>query len=193
MFKGQGYNIFLGAFASLASYALFHLVTIFPLSWLSLQSTQSVNSILTAELFGGVLAIVGTILSGWMADRLGRRNTLGGLACLIGVFALCTPLLLEGGPTGQDAFIIIGFFLLGLSYGQAAGTVTANFTRQFRYTGAAFTSDFAWLVGAAFAPLVALSLSSHFGVIAVSAYLLSGVVCTLLALRINRALETRAD
>ncbi|ALM86585.1 arabinose ABC transporter permease [Bordetella sp. N] len=193
MFKGQGYNIFLGAFASLASYALFHLVTIFPLSWLSLQSTQSVNSILTAELFGGVLAMVGTIMSGWMADRFGRRNTLGGLACLIGLFALATPWLLDGGSSAQDAFIIIGFFLLGLSYGQAAGTVTANFTRQFRYTGAALTSDFAWLVGAAFAPLVALSLSSHFGVVAVSAYLLSGVVCTLLALRINRALETRAD
>jgi hypothetical protein len=53
------------------------------------------------------------------------------------------------------------------------------------------TSDFAWLIGAAFAPVVALSLSTRFGLAAVSAYLLSGVACTLLALRINRSLEAQ--
>jgi len=98
--------------------------------------------------------------------------------------------VLGGGKVAQDAFLIVGFALLGLSYGQAAGTVTANFAKRFRYTGAALTSDFAWLIGAAFAPLVALGLSARFGLVAVSAYLLSGVACTLLALRINKAFET---
>ena len=67
--------------------------------------------------------------------------------------------------------------------------MTTNFERRFRYTGAALTSDFAWLFGAAFAPLVALGLSANFGLAYVSVYLLSGVVCTLLALRINKSLE----
>ncbi|OZI61923.1 MFS transporter [Bordetella genomosp. 11] len=189
LMRQQGYNIFLGAFAALASYALFHLVTIFPLSWLALQSTQSIDAILSVQVVGAVLGILGTMASGWLADHIGRRNTLGALACLIGVFSLCTPWLLDGGTAAQDAFILIGFCLLGLSYGQASGTVTANFSRRFRYTGAAFTADFAWLFGAAFAPVVALSLSARFGLAAVSVYLLSGVACTLLALRINRSLE----
>jgi hypothetical protein len=81
--------------------------------------------------------------------------------------------------------------LLGLSYGQAAGAVTANFLPHLRYTGAALTTDLAWLIGAAFAPLVALGLSARFGLVAVSLYLLSGVVCTLLALRANRTLLMR--
>jgi MFS family permease len=191
MFKQQGYNIFIGAFAALASYALFHLVTIFPLSWLALQSTQSINAILSVQLLGGFLGILGTLVSGWLADHIGRRNTLGALACLIGVFSFCTPWLLDGGPGAQNAFILIGFTLLGLSYGQASGTVTANFERRFRYTGAALTTDFAWLFGAAFAPVVALGLSTRFGLAAVSVYLLSGVACTLLALRINRSLESQ--
>ncbi|MCG5261733.1 MFS transporter [Cupriavidus gilardii] len=191
MVRGQGYNIFIGAFASLASYALFHLVTVFPLSWLALQATQSVNSVLKVQIAGALVGIVGTILSGWIADRIGRRTTLGLLATLIGVFSLFTPMLLGGEEAGQDLFILIGFLLLGLSYGQASGTVTSNFERRFRYTGAALTSDFAWLFGAAFAPLVALGLSVKFGLVAVSIYLLSGVACTMLALRINRALETR--
>ncbi|NEI75070.1 MFS transporter, partial [Rhizobium lusitanum] len=80
---------------------------------------------------------------------------------------------------------------LGLSYGQASGTVTANFSPRFRYTGAALSADLAWLVGAAFAPLVALGLSAKFGLVAVCVYLLSGAVCTLLALKINRWIERR--
>ncbi|MNL62282.1 hypothetical protein D3C87_1862910 [compost metagenome] len=68
--------------------------------------------------------------------------------------------------------------------------VTSNFEPRFRYTGAALTTDFGWLFGAAFAPLVALGLSSLFGLVAVSLYLLSGVISTLAALRISRALGT---
>jgi MFS family permease len=191
LLRGQGYNLFLGAFAALASYALFHLVTVFPLSWISLGTEQSVDQVLTIQIVGGGLGIVGTIASGFIADRIGRRNTLGALACLIGIFSLFAPWLLGGGRAAQDAFILVGFALLGLSYGQAAGTVTSNFAPKFRYTGAALTTDMAWLIGAAFAPLVALGLSSRFGLVAVSVYLLSGVACTLIALRVNRALETR--
>lgn len=191
MARSQGYNLFIGAFAALASYALFHLVTVFPLSWIAISATQQITDVLIVQIFGAVIGIIGTVLSGWLADRIGRRTTLGLLAVLIGIFALFTPWLLGGGPMGQDAFILVGFALLGLSYGQASGTVTANFTRRFRYTGAALTSDMAWLIGAAFAPLVALGLSARFGLVAVSIYLLSGTACTLLALRINKVLETR--
>jgi MFS family permease len=79
--------------------------------------------------------------------------------------------------------------LLGLSYGQAAGAVTANLPARYRYTGAALTSDLAWLVGAGFAPLVALYLSAHFGLVYVGIYLFSGAACSLAALSINRALD----
>ncbi|RDS83383.1 MFS transporter [Dyella psychrodurans] len=191
MLRRQGYNIFVGAFAALASYALFHLVSIFPISWIVLGSVQSVNSVLAAQIVGAVVGMLGIIASGVIADRIGRRTTLGTAAILIGIFALSAPWLLGGGQAAQDAFIIVGFALLGLSYGQAAGSVTSNFEIRLRYTGAALTNDFAWLIGAAFAPLVALGLSTRFGLVAVSVYLLSGVACTLIALRVNRALAAR--
>jgi MFS family permease len=191
MLRAQGYNIFIGAFAALASYALFHLVTIFPLSWIVLGTTQSVNSVLIVEIVGALVGILGIISSGVIADRIGRRTTLGTCAALIGVFSIFAPWLLGGSKIAQDTFIIVGFFLLGLSYGQAAGSVTSNFETRLRYTGAALTSDFAWLIGAAFAPLVALGLSTRFGLAAVTVYLLSGVACTLIALRVNRALAVR--
>jgi MFS family permease len=189
--RSKGSNLFIGAFAALASYALFHLITVFPLSWITLSSTQPVGDVLIIQIIGGALALPAVIASGWIADRIGRRSTLGTLAVLIGIFSLFAPLLLGGTPALQDTFILVGFVLLGLSYGQAAGAVSSNFSTQFRYTGAALTSDLAWFVGAAFAPLVALGLSAHFGLKFVTVYLLSGAICTLVALRVNKAIEIR--
>ena len=191
MSRGQGRHVMIGALAALASYALFHLVTVFPLSWVSVYQTRAASDFLQVQMVGAVLAAVGIVLSGLLADRFGRRTTLGTLAVLIAIFSAFIPSLMGGGNTGQDAFILIGFSLLGLSYGQAAGAVTANFPARFRYTGAALTSDLAWLVGAGFAPLVALGLSANFGLAYVSFYLLSGAVASLAALSLNRALEIR--
>ena len=187
----QGSTIVLGALAALASYALFHLVTVFPLSWLQLYDTRSMADVLQMQMWGGGLAIVGVLVSGLVADKFGRRNTLGTLAALIALFAGFVPTLMDGGVAGQNAFILIGFLLLGMSYGQAAGAVTSNFLAEYRYTGAALTSDLAWLVGAAFAPLVALGLAANYGLGFVSLYLLSGSVGSLAALSLNRALEIR--
>lgn len=191
LFRARGGNLFIGAFASLASYALFHLVTVFPLSWITLNATQPVRDVLWVQIFGAAICIVGVIVSGLVADRFGRRSTLGVLAVLIAVFSGFAPTLLTAGVLGENAFILLGFALLGLSYGQAAGAVTSNFEAKYRYTGAALTSDFAWLIGAAFAPLVALGLSAHFGLAFLSVYLLSGAACTLVALQVNRSLEIR--
>ena len=189
--RNQGSTVIIGAFAALASYALFHLVTVFPLSWIKLYSHQSIPEFLGVQMLGAALGAIGIIISGTVADRYGRRRTLGTLAVMIAVFSGFAPTLLDGGLLGQDLFIILGFSLLGLSYGQAAGAVNSNFEPRYRYTGAALTSDLAWLVGAAFAPLVALGLSAHFGLAYVSVYLLSGAACTLAALSFNRSLKFR--
>ncbi|WP_157270634.1 MFS transporter [Azohydromonas aeria] len=191
--QGQGANIFVGAFAALASFALFHIVTVFPLSWIQLRTQESVGDFLNVQIIGALLAGLAMPLSGMLANRIGRRSTLGTLAVLIGLFGFAVPFLLDGGATGQYAFVLLGFVLLGLSYGQSSGSVTSNFLPHFRYTGAALTADVAWLIGAAFAPLVALGLSNRFGLIAVSFYLLSGAVCTLLALRLNKTLAAARD
>lgn len=189
----QGRNIIIGALAALASYALFHLVTVFPLSWIKLYSLREASDFLVIQIWGGLIMAVGILVSGVVADRFGRRNTLGSMALLIAILSAFVPALMNGGESGQNTFILIGFALLGLSYGQAAGAVTANFKTRYRYTGAALTSDLAWLVGAGFAPLVALGLSAHFGMAYVSFYLLSGAVGSLAALSLNRALEARDD
>jgi MFS family permease len=132
---------------------------------------------------------LGVAVSGISADRFNRRYHLAVCAILIALFGALAPQLLATGPSGEAAFLIVGFGLLGLSFGQSSGAVSSNFSREYRYTGAAFTSDLAWLIGAGFAPLVALGLASHFGLEAVGLYIVSAAVCTVAALLINRRLQ----
>ena len=87
--------------------------------------------------------------------------------------------------------MILGFMLLGLAFGQSSGVVASNFATEARYTSSALTSDLAWLVGAGFAPLVALLLSVKFGLAASGVYLLSGAIATMVALYINKELAGR--
>ncbi len=189
LFRNKGRHVIIGAAAALASYALFHVVTIFPLSWILLYSDQSVSQFLVVQIVGAFLAIGAVMLSGVIADKLGRTRMLAALAAGIAMFSGFAPTLMGAGDIGQDVFVLVGFILLGLSYGQAAGSVTANFGAKYRYTGAALTSDLAWLIGAAFAPLIVLGLCVQFGLAVVGVYLLSGAVCTMIALGVNHYLK----
>jgi MFS family permease len=190
LLRHQGHNVVIGALAAVSSYALFHLVTVFPLCWVVLHAPQNVGSFLLIELLGSMFFAAAMPVSGFLADRLGRRRLLAMLAVLIAAFSVVAPWLLDGGRSGQAAYLLTGFVLLGLSYAQSSGTVTSNFLSRFRYTGAALTADLAWLMGAAFAPMIALALSTRFGLGSITIYLVSGALVTLLALRLNRTLAS---
>ena len=120
-----------------------------------------------------------------------RRTLLSVTAGAIAAFSGFASQFLAGGPAGEAVFVFLGFALLGLSFGQSSGAVASSFAMRYRYTGSALTSDFAWLFGAGFAPLVALAVSSRFGLMSSGAYLLSGAICTLVALGVNRQLEAQ--
>jgi MFS family permease len=184
--NGGGRNIVIGAFAPLASFALFHMVTVFPLSWVFLYTEEGPARFLMIEAVGAAFGVAAIVASGWLADRVGRRTLLASTAAAIAAYSGFAPQLLAGGEIGEIVFMISGFLLLGLAFGQASGAVASNFPMNYRYTGSALTSDLAWLFGAGFAPWVALELSSRFGLIFSGAYLLSGAVGTLIALFVNR-------
>ena len=186
LFREEGRTVILGAFAPLASFALFHLVTVFPLSWVVLTSGEAPVRFLTIELVGALVGLVAVALSGLLADRVGRRMLLGVSAGLIAAYSGFAPQLLGTGPSGEWTYMLLGFLLLGLSFGQSSGAVNSNFSPKHRYTGAGTTATAAWFIGAGFAPLAALLLASNFGLISVGAYLLSGALCTLAALAFNR-------
>ncbi|ABD04954.1 MFS permease [Rhodopseudomonas palustris HaA2] len=186
----DGRNIIIGAFAPLASFALFHMVTVFPLSWVFLFTRESPVRFLIIETIGAMFGVAAIIASGMLADRIGRKPLLMGSAIAIAVFSGFAPQMLDAGPVGETAYMILGFILLGLSFGQSSGVIASSFRTAYRYTASALTADLAWLFGAGFAPLVALLLATDFGLISSGAYLLSGAVVTILALYISGLRES---
>jgi len=193
LLREEGRTVVLGAFAPLASFALFHLVTVFPLSWVVLSTGENPARFLFIELVGAAVGLIAVALSGVIADRVGRRTLLGVSAVLIGAYSGFAPQLLGRGYAGEWIYMILGFALLGLSFGQSSGAVNGSFSPRHRYTGAGTTATASWFIGAGFAPPAALLLASNFGLISVGAYLLSGVVCTLAALALNREWGRRAS
>ena len=191
--SGEWRIVVAGAFAPLASFALFHMVTVFPLSWIFLFTEEGPARFLVIELVAAMFGIAAIVASGLIADRVGRRTLLGFSAAAIAVFSGFAPQLLDAGEAGEIVFMVLGFVLLGLAFGQSSGALSSSFSRQHRYTGSALTTDLAWLFGAGFAPLAALLLSTRFGLAASGAYLLSGALGTLIALWANRELAKQIE
>ncbi|GEP09331.1 MFS transporter [Methylobacterium gnaphalii] len=190
LIRRHALDVWIGAFVPLAAFALFHLVTIFPISWLSLFADRPAGEFLIVQFSGAIVCAGAIAASGLIADQIGRRNTLILSACLIGLFAvgsIIAPLIFGESAIGQTIYVNVGFMLLGLAYGQTAGAVTSRLGSRYRYTGAALTSDLAWMFGAGFAPLVVLFLASRYGLAMVGLYLLSGAAATLLALFLDRS------
>ena len=181
--RAEGDKILAGAFVPLASFALFHMVTVFPLSWVFLYTDQSPVSFLLIESLGAVFGFAAIFVSGWASDKVGRRQLLFWGALVIAVFSLLAPVLLSAGQTGEAMYMIYGFIILGFNFGQSSGAVASLFAPEHRYTASALVSDLAWLFGAGFAPLAALTLAAWLGLFAAGFYLLSGAICTMAALQ----------
>src|SRR5919112_1288195 len=180
--------LLVGALIPLASFALFHLVTVFPISWITLFTQRSAGEFLMIQCSGAFICAGAVVASGLIADQIGRRMLLMISAGLIALFAVCSiiaPLIVEENAIGQTIYVNAGFLLLGLSYGQSSGAVTSQLEQRYRYTGAALTNDLAWLLGAGFAPLIVLFLSARYGLACVGLYLLSGAGTTLVALSLS--------
>src|SRR5690242_205228 len=119
----EGRNIIIGAFAPLASFAMFHMVTVFPLSWVMLFTHQSVSHFLVIEAVASLFGIAGIVASGYLADHVGRRSLLGVGAAVIAAFSGFAPQLLDAGDLGEIVFMVVGFTILGFSFGQSSGVV----------------------------------------------------------------------
>src|SRR3546814_3515438 len=120
---------------------MFHMVTVFPLSWVFLFTDETPARFLAIEAVAAVVGVLAIIASGRLADRVGRRTMLGFTAAAIAVFSGFAPQLLAGGAAGEAAFMILGFVLLGLSFGQSSGALSSDFQPRHRYKSEEQTSE----------------------------------------------------
>jgi MFS family permease len=185
LFQSKGKDILLGAIAPLGCYALFHLVTIFPLTWTVVGGDRfTLETVFFLQIVGAFLCLATMLISGKVADRFGRARTLWWSMVVIVLFCMPAPWL---GNTdfGAYAFIPTGFAVLGFSLAQAAGALNCCFEQQDRYSGALITNEFSWLAGAAFAPLIALVIAHTLGNAGVAYFVALSAAVSIVVLGLN--------
>jgi MFS family permease len=119
-----------------------------------------------------------TLISGFMADKIGRKNTyLIGFACLaLTLFPLFWLI-----NSGDIWILFLGLALftvgLGLTYGPQAAWYSEIFPASIRFSGVSVSYAVGAIIGGAFAPTIASALVKATGsTTAVSAYLLVMIV-----------------
>lgn len=187
-------ELILGTLYMLATYVLFYLMTTFSLSYgraavdaalpgLGYDYRTFVLMMIIGVVFFGLF----TMASGPWADRWGRRKTLIWVTLAIALFGLLWVPLLAGGNVGVMAWLIIGFCLMGMTFGPMGALLPELFPANVRYTGSGISYNVSSILGAAVAPFIAVALWSYGGgsPFWVGIYLSSMAGITLIALLIG--------
>lgn len=212
------WELILGTFAMLATYVLFYLMTAFTLTY-GTKAADVDSAAKAAEKAGKafdpstfypglgfgyndfvLMMIIGvlffgafTLLSGPIADRIGRRKTLVWVTVAITVFGLLFQVFLmpQTDPkfTGALAqgFLVIGFTLMGITFGPMGAFLPELYPTETRYTGSAIAYNISSILGAALAPIIAVWLwaKGDGNPVWVGVYLSISAVLTLVALLLS--------
>ena len=181
-------TLVLGTLASIETFVLFYLMTVFSLSWGTSVLGYSRNTFLVIQLVGVVFFALAIPVSAVIAER-GRRNTLIWVTVAIGVFGLVMAPLLTSGLVGATIAMIVGLSLMGLTYGPLGTTLSELFPTRVRYTGSSLTFNLAGIFGASLAPYIATWLAQNYGLQFVGYYVVGTSALTLVGLLAMR--ETR--
>lgn len=219
VFKTSWKPLIQGTFIMLATYVLFYLMTTFTLTYgttaASVETAQAAaeaagkafnpdafvpglgyarNAFLIMLIVGVVFFGILTLLSGPLAERFGRRKHLIWTTVGIFVFGLLFVPLFGGGFVGVIALLIVGFSLMGLTFGPMAAILPELFPTNVRYTGSAISYNVSSILGAAVAPFIAVALWQAAGgsTWLVGVYLSAMSVLTLVALLLTRETKDTA-
>jgi MFS family permease len=136
--------------------------------------------------------VVGIPVSAVLADKFGRKRILVLISTLIMLFGFSFSFFMESGSTPIiTTFVCIGMGLMGLTYGPVGTFLSELFPTEVRYSGASLTFNLAGILGASFAPLIAIWLAKNYGIGHVGFYLSAVALISVLALLMIRKKEEK--
>ncbi len=182
----------LGTLAMVACYAVFYLSTVFALGFGTTKLGYSREEFLTMLLVAITFMALGIVISAWASDRLGRKPVLLAGLVLTGLMGfLLEPMLAIGQAFEVTAFLSIALLCMGLIFGPMGAVLSELFPTEVRYTGASVTYNMGGILGASFAPLIALQLAEVGGLHYVGYYLTATAALSFIAILLMR--ETRDE
>ncbi|MEP6737879.1 MAG: MFS transporter, partial [Chryseolinea sp.] len=189
VFAKHGKAVLLGTTATITTFLIFYIMTVFSLSWGTSTLHYSRESFLIAQMISMCFFALGIPLSSVLADRYGRNKILI-LSCIgILIFGLFFgPFFSTGSLFITVIFQSAGLFLMGLNFGPVGTALAEIFPPEVRYSGASLCFTMAGILGASLTPYLATTLATTYGLSYVGYYLSFGALVSILALIAARPL-----
>lgn len=183
LLKSYRKELLFGTFAAVTTFVVFYLMTVFMLNWNTKELHFSNKEALLIQLFSVLFFAAFIPISAVIADKIGRRKMLIYASLAIAIFGLFfSPFLNSGSTILVTFFLCLGMALMGFTYGPIGTFLSELFPTTVRYSGASLTFNLAGIIGAAFAPMIAIWIASNYGLNFVGYYLSAAAVISVISL-----------
>ena len=175
-------RIVLAAGAFLSVQVTFYILIAFLLAYGVASAEMSRDDMLTAILISAAVMVPLQFMFSAYSDRHGRRGIFMLGAGLTAVWAFIIFPLVD---TGNFYLIVLaitgGLTFLAMMYGPQAAFFTELFSTEVRYSGASLGYQLGAIIGGAFAPMIAVTLWTEYGIFWVSVYIAFASLIALLS------------
>ena len=183
LLKSYRKELLFGTFAAVTTFVVFYLMTVFMLNWNTKELHFSNKEALLIQLFSVLFFAAFIPISAVIADKIGRRKMLIYASLAIAIFGLFfSPFLNSGSTILVTFFLCLGMALMGFTYGPIGTFLSELFPTTVRYSGASLTFNLAGIIGAAFAPMIAIWIATNYGLNFVGYYLSAAAVISVISL-----------
>jgi MFS family permease len=180
--KSYKNQLIFGTLAAVTTFLVFYLMTVFTLSWATSDLGFVKRDALLMQLFSVLFFALFIPISAVVADKIGRRKILQIATAAIAIFGFTFSFFLNSGSTAMVTFFLCtGMALMGFTYGPLGTFLSELFPTNVRYSGASLTFNLAGILGAAFAPMIAIWLASSYSLTYVGFYLTFAACISLFA------------
>lgn len=182
LLKSYKNQLIFGTLSAVTTFLVFYLMTVFTLSWATSDLGFTKREALMIQLLSVLFFAFFIPVSALVADKIGRRKILIITTAAIAIFGFFFSYFLNSGNSVLvTAFVCIGMSLMGFTYGPLGTFLSELFPTTVRYSGASLTFNLAGILGAAFAPMIAIWLASTYGLNYVGFYLTAAALISLIS------------